>query len=430
MATKNDLDVPRRDQLLAKFESANRWGIALLLLQIIGIAGLAFLIDWKQAQQQTLLTTIAIAAVVGPFAMSILTMLVSKRKEIGDLQEQTRFGEFDKHKLRKLFDDTLRRLGLPNYRIPVYIVADKFTNAMVLHLGMGFIFRSLNGVYLNRQALHKLNADELQDIIGHELGHYYRYYLVADRFRIVSLILGVLLSIFVVQFIGLGDGILGWVALSVCIGAVWKLVHLPQAINSWTIEYLCDDLGAQVHGVCTSVSGLMKLGAEAELLTRIQREAILSMAGNNLNVHEIVEAIEKALPYGHASQEEISKSVEKAVRDRAQQGGTIGGFLRYAWQSDADAENDAEAEEEMRKLKKLDSIPRLPWESLMAHSGEIRFDETSLEKLVGMILQYPDHVLFRTSDALKPEASHPPLKQRILYLWNNRREIESSHGRF
>ncbi len=31
----------------------------------------------------------------------------------------------------------------------------------------------------------KLNAEEIQDIMGqHELGHYYRYYLWLDRFRL------------------------------------------------------------------------------------------------------------------------------------------------------------------------------------------------------------------------------------------------------
>ncbi len=89
----------------------------MIFLQVLAIVGLALLIDWDQVQQDSLVTTVAIAVVVGPFAMSVLTHLVQKKKEIGDLQEQTRFGQFDKHRLRKMFGDnhdTVRkRLNLP-----------------------------------------------------------------------------------------------------------------------------------------------------------------------------------------------------------------------------------------------------------------------------------------------------------------------------
>ncbi len=396
----------------------------MIFLQVLAIVGLALLIDWDQVQQDSLVTTVAIAVVVGPFAMSVLTHLVQKKKEIGDLQEQTRFGQFDKHRLRKMFDDTVRRLNLPLHPIPVYVVADKYMNASMLHIGLGFFLRSLNGIYLHRQALHKLNAEEIQDIMGHELGHYYRYYLWLDRFRIVTLTLGALCSILIVQLIGLNH-FGSMILLMLCTAALWKIVTIPQVRNAWTIEYLCDDLGAQVHGVEVSVAGLMKLGAEAEVLTAIQQQAAFSAHSGKLNAFEIVEAISTAIPYGHATREELQTAVEKSLKNRAAQGPTLGGFLRYTWQGDVDAETDEEFEAEMRKLEALKAVPRLPWESVLDRPDEIRFDQYSLQSLVQMIEQNPGHAIFLTPEAIgELDPLHPTLKQRILYLFYNRPEIE------
>ena len=191
------------------------------------------------------------------------------------------------------------------------------------------------------------------------------------------------------------------------------------------IEFLCDDLGAQVNGIATSVAGLMKLGAEMEVLTAIQQQAVLSTSQGKLNAHEIVEAIFTAIPYGHATPEEIQKAVAKQIEKRSQQGATLGGFLRYMWQSDVDAEAGEELEKAMRKLKALERIPRLPWESLLDNSKEIRFTEHTLAALVAMIESNPEAELFHTPEALgESDGQHPPLKSRVLYLWHNRQEIE------
>ncbi len=156
-----------------------------------------------------------------------LAFCVAKKKRIEDLQEKTRFGEFDKHRLRTLFQDTLRRLRLPDDRLPVFIVADKSMNAMMMHVGMGSLLKSINGIYLHRQSLHKLNSDEVQDLMGHELGHYYRHFLVADRYRLLTLALGALIGLFVAQLLGM-EGMFSMVALVASSHAFWWVTSLPQ----------------------------------------------------------------------------------------------------------------------------------------------------------------------------------------------------------
>ncbi len=422
------IPVPRREDLLAEIAAANRLGQALLWIQAALVAALVVAIDWRRIIQDPLTSVLAIAIIVGPFAMQLMRFWAQQKKEIGDLKEQTRFGQFDKHQLRSLFQDTLRRLNLPQTRIPVFIVADKFMNASMLHVGLGAAFRSLNGIYLHRQALHKFSPEEVQDIMGHELGHYYRYYLVTDRYRLVPLALGALAGVYTVQRFGISS-FFSTIVLFSAATVVWTINSLLTSRHILSIEYLCDDLGAQVHGVAVSISGLMKLGAEWEVLTAIQQQAAFSANRGNLNAQEVSEAIATAVPYGHATREEIEVAVQNSLKRKATQGPSLAGFLHYMWNSDVEASMDEEFEQQMKKLGKLQSIPRIPWEKLLASPGEIKFNDRSLAALMELIEQFPQAELFHTPEALgATDLSHPPLKQRILYLWRNRTAIENGTG--
>ena len=96
-----------------------------------------------------------------------------------------------------------------------------------MHLGFGGFFKSLNGVYLNRQVLHKLEPEEVQDVMGHELGHYYKHYLLGDRFRAITTALGALLGIYVSQVVGMGNFI-SMIALSGVYDRILERVKLSK----------------------------------------------------------------------------------------------------------------------------------------------------------------------------------------------------------
>ena len=99
------------------------------------------------------------------------------------------------------------------------------------------------------------------------------------------------------------------------------------------------------------------------------------------------------------------------------------GLLRYMWNSDVDAEAAEELEQEARKLAKLQSQPRLDWELLLRNPTIVQFNEEGLRQLIELIENYPNKLLFRVPE--DPSDAHPPLRTRILYLWHNRKEIES-----
>lgn len=416
--------IPSRSQLIRRVESANRIAAPWVVVQLLLCALLAWGVDWRSVVEMPLLSVLAVAVIVGPHLMAVLRQWALPKKNIDDLKEQTRYGEFDKHTLRRLVDDALLRLKLPLPGPPVYVTADKTLNAGALHLGLGGFFRSLNGVYLNRQVLHRLTAAELQDIIGHELGHFYRYYLLNQRFQSLTLLLGALAGLLVSQWIGM-SGFIGLIALTFCGSAAWFVSDRLYARNAEAIEYLCDDFGAQVRGVVVSINGLLKVGADGELHAAVHQQELLSRRYQNLNARDVIEAVSSAVPYGHTSREELQAAVEQALRQRSQARRRLSltGFWQFAWRGDEDLDVD----DDMEKIRRMQSVPRLDWESLLDRPGTITLDERRIAVLVAMLEAHPEQVLVRLPEELgDSDDVHPPLRMRILYLWKHRREIEGA----
>lgn len=426
----SNLAVPDRASLLSQLAAANRFVWLSVPGQIFAGGCLVSLIDWHLVEANPLLPTIALAFMVGPIVLGIMQSWAQKKKEIGDLREDTRFGQYDKYRLQTLFQDTLQRLDLPDEKLPVYITADKFLNAGALHLGFGGFFRSLNGVYLNRQVLHKLEPEEVQDIMGHELGHYYKHYLLGERFRAITTALGALLGIYVSQFVGMSSFI-SMIALSVCATVFWSVSNFQRSRHGQTIEYLCDDLGAQVHGVEASINGLMKLGADAELQQAVLQQAMQSRHYEGLSPAEIMQSVQMAVPYGHVSHDELETAVEQSLKKQAKQSqqASLSGFAKYLWNSDLEEEAKEEFNAELRKIARIQSVPRLNWESLLSDPERLHLTYPQIEQLVDMIESQSSHLLFHIPDeAGSLDGVHPPLKLRILYLWKNRQGIEAAQA--
>jgi Zn-dependent protease with chaperone function len=422
--------VPARAVLLRQLATANRFVWLSVPGQLIAGGCLASLIDWHLVEADPLLPTIALAFMVGPIGLGIMQSWAKKKKEIGDLREDTHFGQYDKYRLQTLFQDTLQKLNLPDEKLPVYITADKFLNAGAMHLGFGGFFKSLNGVYLNRQVLHKLEPEEVQDIMGHELGHYYKHYLLGDRLRAITTALGAILGIYVSQVVGMSSFI-SIIALSGCTTVFWSASNFQRSRHGQTIEYLCDDLGAQVHGVEASINGLMKLGADSELQQAVLQQAMQSRHYEGLSPAEIMQAVQTAVPYGHVSRDELEQAVERSLKKQAtqSQGISLSGFARHFWNSDLEEEAKEEFDEELRKIARIRSASRLNWESILNDPERLHLSEPQIGQLVDMIESQPTHLLFHIPDeAGSLDGVHPPLKLRILYLWKNRDEIENARS--
>jgi Zn-dependent protease with chaperone function len=420
---------PNRQQLLDQLTFANRLGWVWIFCQSLICAALVYAIDWNRVATSWLVPLVAATVMIGPSLMGLVILWAQNKTSIEQLRPNTKFGVYDKFLLQSLFQETLQRLGLPDERVPVYITADKSLNAAALSPGLlSYFLKSLHGVYLHRQMLHRLEPREVQDTLGHELGHYYRYYLVSDRFRSITLLMGALLGILIAEKTDLSDGP-GVLALIFTSFAIGWLGSWPQRRWGRSIEYLCDDFGAHVHGVDVAIQSLLKLGADSEIQWAIRHEVLFqNTTAKQLSVANAMAAVEAAIPYGTISREELQAAVEKELRNKrdAEKKVTLFGFLTHAWQGDDPHDEDALREMKVN-AKALDRIPRIPWESLLHESHTIQLDRTGIESLVNQIEANPNQVLFRVPDDLSvPGSTHPPVRSRILYLWNHRDAIEKT----
>jgi Zn-dependent protease with chaperone function len=417
--------VPKREQLLELLRSANQRAVWILAGQAALLVLLAFLLDWSWVARHPWIALVSVGIFLGPQVMGFLTFLATAKKEISDLKDSTRFGEFDKFRLQSLLRETLVKLRISDQRVPVYIVGDKSLNAAAFNIGFGPFLRSLNGIFLNRQVLHKLSAAEVQDIMGHELGHYSKHYLILSRWNGLTYLLGAMVGLWTAQCLGL-DTAFSIFVISMLAAGFWWLQSIPYARYSWPIEYLCDDFGAQVNGVVTSITGLLKLGADAEWMMAVMLRAADHRHAKALSARELVESIEKSIPYGHATTEEMEGMLDRQLREsREKQGAvSVGGFLRYMWQSDLDREATEEYRSSMEKFSRMHELPRLDWERQIGVGGMIECTEEQIRKLVELMELNPNLPLFRNPDSVEPAMTHPPMEMRILYLWYNREGIE------
>jgi Zn-dependent protease with chaperone function len=411
--------VPDREALLEQLRRANQSTWIWIALQIVAAVILAFLIRWDQVLQAPIVSIGAGIVIVGPFFSELFYLWGQKKKRLEDIKESSRFGEFDKYDLQRLFDDTRKRLQVPMEKLPVYVVNEKSMNAAALPLGR--LFGWVNGIYLHRQLLHHVNARELQSVIGHELGHYYRFYTNGSRFRLLTLVLGVLLGVFAVQQIQL-DGILGFIVMSMISSAFWMFSGISMSRHGYAIEHLCDDLGAQVHGIEAAVSSLMKVNLNAEIQYLIQLEVMALNADHKLlTPQDIAAAIEKATPFGYNAEPELFEKIQRELKEKsaAKQQVSLSGFIKYMRELD---EDDEDFKEELAAQAKLvNKIDRLDWESILDDPKTVRFSLPQIESLVQMILNSPGKSLFRIPQGGQySDGIHPPIALRILYLWKNR----------
>ncbi|TWT51285.1 Protease HtpX [Rubripirellula amarantea] len=410
--------VPDREDLLNQLQQANQYTWLWIVIRLAAIAALIALISWQQVVFAPIVSVTACLVILGPFMMELAQIWGKHKKRLEDVKESTRFGDLDKHSLRSLYQNVLKRLQLPDDHLPVYITNDKSLNAGALRLGR--LFGGLNGIYLNRQVLHKLQGEEVQAIMGHELGHYYKFNVAGDRFRLLTLVLGALVGVYAVQIIQL-DGFLGFIVMSGVSGFFWYISSLDRVRHGQAIEYLCDDFGAQVNGIEASISGLLKVGLDSETRFLIELELMAVNADNELlTPQEISQAIEKATPYGHTPEPELYDSIRLELRRKAKanQQASISGFIKYMWESDRD---DEDLKEELQaRAKAVNQIDRMDWETVWQDHEHSPLHLDQVERLVQMIAESPKKSLFRIPESLSSDGIHPPMKLRILYLWKNR----------
>lgn len=409
------LQVMDRAAVLAALEAVNRWRPAALVGSAVATLLALLSVDPGGLAARPLVALLAVGVVLSGTGLDVLRAVFRNQRWLEDLPADRRLGRFDRAGLLALSERVHRALGVPDRR-PVAITGDKDLNASVMMLGLGGFFPKLNAVYVHRPMLHVLDEAELATVLGHELGHYYRYKVnfVRDTLAHDALLLAVGLAL--VSRLDWGGAELFAVVFAQR-GWFWVLGRL-QGRFQHAIEYLCDEAGAEAGGWLPAVNAELKLGLEAETTLRLQQE--LLHEGGDVPAARLLALYEEALPFGREDPEDLRRRLRARLHQERQQrkGLSLRGYLDYLSGEDLDTRKEL-----VRQL--VPPVQTLDWDrEALRRQGSLT--EAQVETLIAQMRASPGRPLFQLPVEVGLEAAtHPSHTRRVLYLWAYRGQIEA-----
>jgi Zn-dependent protease with chaperone function len=394
----------------------------LIVVEFAAIFAIAFVVlDWSLVFAAPTNSLLILGIVALPTFISFGRIIAQNKLSVSDASPDRRVGAYSLADIRALTRDAERQLGVNPGSTRVFVTREKDLNASAIRLGLGRVFPSLNAIYLNRPALHVLNREELTSVIAHEIAHNERHYLVWDRYLATHLIFQLLASLFLRQLAVQSESLelLG----PLVVGGVYEFLSTRYHRRfSQTLEYLCDDAGAVVVGVDAAIRGEIKIARRSEAHSKVLLHALRRKLddGVGVSVKEALEELEEVMPFEHIDHDAVRRDLDMRFsaieRDRGVF--SLKGFLVFIGVLESwDARN--ELREELRALEAIHQMPTIEWKP--------EFQDT--QKLVDTILSAPSTPLFHCrGDILSDESTHPSPRQRILYLWMSRAEIEQERA--
>ena len=420
------ISVPTRDSLIDSLRRANRATLLSLPLQAILVLLLAgYAIDWSLVKSEPFMSVVVAFIMIGPTLFGLARLAAQNKKEITKLRDGAKIGNFTKPELIALARDVERTLGIGKSR--VFITGEKDLNAAAIQVGLGSIFPSLNAIYLNRAALHCLNRDEMATVIGHELAHVARHYLLWDKLLFLRMVGFILIGLYARQYFHGNDTfeVMGPVFIG---GALQFLSGMYRGRFAHTLEYLCDDAGAVVAGIVPAIRAELKIAARSEAYQSLFRRALRQkLDSGSFSLKELQKTLEEALPYGGIDEAQLQKELDRrfAENKRAKETFSLKGFLQFL-----DIYESIETREKLRQqldgLEALVTLPRLDIPPTLPNDGTL----ADFDHLVKQIEAEPNKVLFHLEGEIEDmSSSHPGARKRIVYLYRNREAIERERGK-
>lgn len=417
---------PSRDELLQRLDRENAGAGMGLMLRWTAIAVATVFVDWADILANPAPAGVFLLVLLGRYGLDLLPLLGRKRKRLRDLRPDTTLGEHNRESLLALVRTVEQRLGIPADKYPVYVVRDKTLNAAAVSLGLDALFGRVDGVYLNRQTLHVLRADELAFVIGHEFGHSHRYYLKATRWEALNLIAVAMAGLALLPIVWRWEWV-GVFGLGLLAAGGLAAMRSRSLASMRVIEHLCDDYGAQAAGVVAGVNALLKMASESEAANRILRFCLeVGKRRKGVDPIELMEEYQRGMPFGVMDKAEAEQMLANSVRTVEQRNNTISfrGFLDYLnddEEIDEDAVGDLQAE-----WAKLDEAPIVDWSKPLRETGEQQLTGEQIDRVIAALQANPAALLARAPEELATQSTHPATRKRVRYLWENRSAIQAA----
>ncbi len=403
------LQVPKRKALLASYARAQRVGKLVVLFEGFLAFSILYLVPHSALLTNPLEALIVLGVAVFPTLLSLAYLFAKKRKLVKDLKPTTQYGHLNRTSILEVCDGACNKMGVKPSDVRFYVTSEKQVNASALTLGLGYIFKNLRIVMLNRSTLHALKKYELQSVVAHELAHIYRYPLFYQEALLVRLFTG---SIFGLALLSLSSNVL----IAIIVAGIYQgIVGTYFARYSTVIEYLCDDCGAEVAGLLPALRAEFLISKHSETLSEAYFLLLKAKKeGQQLSAKDLNTLLEDSLSYDCLSSEELNATLEKNLKAHKQirESSFFQYFKAQIFSDSLDA--DEMLEDEYLDLKKIRSKEVL---ELPPHEGELTL--SWFKEFVSRIKEKPGVPAFRTTNDLDDASStHPGPRKRMVYLWN------------
>lgn len=415
------LETPDRTTLLANYARAEELGKTILTAEIVvGLAALIWLAGFVPRPFGVFQWLAFAIGGLGVFRWFLEYTFLSK-KRLEEIRPDAQFGEHNRDSLVQLSGEVFERLGLNPRIAPVFLTRAKDINAQALRCELWPGMHLFNGVFLNRSIIHLLDGPELASVIGHELGHVVPYSPILSRCYLVhAIVAGVVSSAITAAFPYAGTALVAPMAV---LWIVDRLIAWPHSGMSRSIEFLCDDYGAQAAGVLPALSSDFKIAVEQETRQQLLLRVLEARKkGARVSLPDLIETYEEAIPFGKADPESFERELQRVVADRQQAVGKIslGGYLRDL-QGGGDDRADEWIDEQLQELELLERLPLLSVDRGLFLQGSRAWSLETAESLATVAASNPAKLLVRLPAELDDRSStHPSATRRLLFLWRNR----------
>lgn len=354
-----------------------------------------------------------------------LQLYTSPRRPLRHMKPTDRVGRYNGSEITSMVHELLRpHKGKeePN----IYITEPKYDGAYVVNSLFFNVIKPLNAVFLSRHLLQILRPNEIKAILAHELAHFYGYIGPLSRARFACMICNALLPAYLMLLGGQTSFVelfFLWIATS----AVFiRCLGLLLDRQSRCHEYLADLSAARRYGILSVVNGLFAVMKTFEAQHHIQAELADAIAKDRQlavsDLPELFAQIDARLPNRAISVRDLRKRVAEALRS-----------------PEADAlrkpRNAKELKAKREELKRLSeefllnkTFQLVNWDSFDNVIPDGRVNHSEYPRLIATLVREPERQLFDVPTDNAPfvaKASHPTLRERILFLENCRQDDPS-----
>jgi len=340
----------------------------------------------------------------------ILDLLQLKWNSLDELDADEKIGGFKVGQIREYVGQISEDMAIEGERVQVCTMDSTIPNAF------GLLWR--NVICLDRSWLRVLDEQELRALISHEL-----YHLKLKRTRpmfshpqMLRFIVFLELSI-ITTIIFFGD------PFSFPLN-IFVFIFVFQWVNTFFLiaplkasraeEHLCDWSALRYTGLEGAFNLMLKLGQRYELISVIQETVNKEAKKYRIPLRDYVriqKRIDKNIERRKMSKEGVEQTVKETMRELAEE---------RDWKEPLFTLPFSKPEIKFDRATKKHKIDWIQYDD---HIRDFKLDKEEMEKFVRDIKADRKSYLFDANiDSYKDShGTHPTIKQRVLFLWNNYR---------